>query len=289
MEFGICDGKSKMFHFALVIREEWAMKVLACTLIVLFAVGCSKPDVKPIVQPPPTPTVTPDLKPTADALVAQSTDLRGKLEAAKNTLATEAKKLEVLAVKNQADVTAQRQAVDAALAQYSKIAADYLACQQEQNATISQLQKQLESLSGEAASAKKYQTVLQVSGMVFFVVLLGVVLFAPLPAFVSPFKWFIVVGLAVAALVTFLGIILSAYAKQLVILSLVGLGLGIVAVVLWAILSGKFKLWTQQIGMAVKMSPDAVPIATQVQGYGTNGLGAVLDEVGAKVDLTAPK
>lgn len=60
----------------------------------------------------------------------------------------------------------------------------------------------------------------------------------------------------------------------------------LIALVVYVYYRGeKFKDWLQKMGKAVKASPEAVTIAAETKLQGTKGLGAVLDEVDARVEL----
>jgi hypothetical protein len=248
------------------------MFVVLMIISVVAVTGCGW--WKSSVTSAPTPVVAPDLQPTADELAKQATALRTKLDAAKSNLAASAKTLEELAAKNKVDVTAQRKAVDAALAQCAT-----------NSAAVADLQTKLDALSAESASAKKYETVLQISGMVFCLILMAAVMFAPLPALIQGIKWYLFAGLTGALVIGVIATILQRFAKGIIIGSIVAVVLGAVGLIAWIILSGKYKSWLQKVGIAVAASPAAVSIATATQASGTPGLGAVLDEVGAKVTL----
>lgn len=270
---------------------QWCLVALmlgGISFPIVAMVGCSwwgHAAVKPVVPAPPTPKVGPDLQPGSADLLARMKDLLAKMEASKDRFAAEMQKLVDLAAKNNADVIAQKQAVAEALKQYDALAAEFVACQEQQNKLNADLQAKLDALQGEAASARKYEVVLEIAGMAFCLILMGALVFAPLPALIQGIKWYLFSGLAGALVIGVIAKILEALARPIIIGSILLVVLGAVALVVWLIHSGTLKVWLQKMGLGVKASPDAVNIATTVQSSGTVGLGAVLDEVGAKVPL----
>ena len=264
------------------------MRKLWWLLAIALVVGCSwwsKPAVKPVVPAAPTPIVTPDLQPGSTELLARMRDLWVQMTTAKDQFAGAFGKLVEMAAKHDADVLAQKQAVTNALKQYDALAAQYLACQKESNQLIADLQAKIDALSAEAASARKAEIVVNIIAMAFIIALILVLWLYPIPwpglTWLKMPAIFVLAGMGIALLA---GMIFAAYARTFIWIGVSALILGVIGLVAYAILSGKYKDWLQKLGLGIQASPSAISIASKLQGS-TPGLGDLLDEVGAKVPL----
>lgn len=233
----------------------WAITLFCCLLVIVLS-GCETATTAPVVAP--------NLQPKADALSEGLSELYPKV--ARN-LKAETKVLVDIAAEHKIDVSEQRRRVDEALSKYEALGS------------------RLESLSAEAASARKYEIVLRISGMAFALALIAVLIFYPTPPWLSRFKSPIIFGLIGSIVVGAGGWIFERYARALIWGSIGMIVIGIVALIGYAILSGKYKGWLKTVTGAVKGSTDSIGIAATVKAVGTRGMTAeVLDAAGTRVE-----